>query len=122
MRWIAIVACVIAGQGCDPLEVCNPYLVTGMVAGVREVSGAKLDSTPTAILTDGGYRETMEVRERDDHHLLEGADERAGTYDIEITASGYQSWKRTGVEVRPDDSGCHVVQVRLDAGMVRLGT
>jgi len=40
----------IGTASCDPLKVCNPYRAYGMIVGVRDsVSGAKLDSTPTAI-------------------------------------------------------------------------
>jgi len=103
--------------------------------GVQPLPGIRHDSRSAGLgvgsearfnanrdLTDDGHRETMEVHERDEDRLLEGAQERAGSYDIEITASGYRPWKKTGAEVRPDDSGCHVAEGRLDAGMVRLGT
>jgi hypothetical protein len=45
-----------------------------------------------------------------------GADERAGTYRLEVTATDYQDWARDGIVV-PQASECHVqtvdVTVRL---------
>jgi len=64
----------------------------------------------------------MEVHERDEDRLLEGAQERAGSYDIEITADGYRTWNRKGVEVEMEWDGCHVETVRLEARMVLMAS
>lgn len=69
------------------------------------------------MLTDGPYREVMEPIGPGG---LWGAPERPGTYDVEITADGYRTWNRQGVEVKMDRDGCHVETVRLDARMVTL--
>jgi len=48
---------------------------------------------------------------------LGGAYEREGTYDVSVTAPGYQTWLREDVTVGADE--CHVIPVRLTARLVR---
>ena len=124
MRRLAIVAAVLAGQGCDPMSVCNPYLQWGIGVEVRDsATGRKLGAAPTGIaIPQGGSATIMKTRERSHDHYLEGASD-AGTYEVVITASGYRPWA-TRVEVEPRASSCPnpAGQVQLNARMVRLGT
>ncbi|MCY3545362.1 MAG: hypothetical protein OXH49_00635 [Gemmatimonadetes bacterium] len=118
MRRFAIVLSALLVHGCDlfPIGVCTDELVYGIQVTVRDsMTGELLNVDPTGVLTDGVYRETMEPVGTS---TLWGAPERPGTYDIEITAEGYRTWTRQGVEVELERNGCHVETVKLEAGMV----
>ena len=120
MRRFAIVLSALLVHGCDlfPIGVCTDELVYGIQVTVRDsMTGELLNVDPTGVLTDGPYRETMEAI---GPSSLWGAPERPGTYDIEITAEGYRTWTRQGVEVEMERNGCHVEPVKLEAGMVAL--
>ena len=120
MRRFAIVLSALLVHGCDlfPIGVCTDELVYGIQVTVRDsMTGELLSVDPTGVLTDGSYRETMEAV---GPSSLWGAPERPGTYDIEITAEGYRTWTRQGVEVEMERNGCHVEPVKLEAGMVAL--
>ena len=111
MRRFAIVLSALLLHGCDlfPIVVCTDQLVYGIEVTVRDsTTGELLSVDPTGVLTDGVYRETMEAI---GPGSLWGAPERPGTYDIEITAQGYRTWTRQGVEVEMDRDGCHVETV-----------
>lgn len=118
MRRFAIVLSALLAHGCDlfPLVVCTDHLVYGIEVTVRDsTTGELLSMDPTGVLTDGPYRETMEPVGTS---TLWGAPERPGTYDIEITAQGYRTWNRQGVEVEMERNGCHVQTVELEARMM----
>jgi len=119
MRRFAIVLAAQMVHGCDfPLGVCTDQLVYGIDVTVRDsVTGERLSTDPSGILIDGPYRETMEPA---GPSRLWGAPERPGTYDIEITADGYRTWNRKGVEVEMEWDGCYVETVELEASMVLM--
>ena len=120
MRRFAIALSALLLHGCDlfPITVCTDELVYGIQVTVRDsMTGELLSVDPTGVLTDGVYRETMEAI---GPSSLWGAPERPGTYDIEITAQGYRTWTRQGVEVEMEPNGCHVEPVKLEAGMAAL--
>lgn len=122
MRRFAIVLSALLAHGCDlfPLVVCTDQLVYGIEVTVRDsTAGELLSVEPTGVLTDGSYRETMEAVGTS---TLWGAPERPGTYDIEITAQGYRTWNRQGVEVEMERNGCHVETVELEARMVLVAS
>lgn len=64
---------------------------------------------------DGSYVETMEVFFE---NQLVGAGERAGTYDVSVTALGYAPWSQQNVDVDKDE--CHVEQRTLTATLDSL--
>ena len=120
IRRFAIVLSALLVYGCDlfPIGVCTDQLVYGIEVTVRDsTTGELLGVDPTGVLRDGSYRETMEPAGTS---RLWGAPERPGTYDVEITAQGYRTWNRQGVEVEMERSGCHVETVELEARMVAL--
>ena len=66
-------------------------------------TGGELGSTPTGILTDGDYRETMEAVVWANAHVMRGGKDRlGGPYDIEVQAPGYNAWRLDNVEVQMD--------------------
>lgn len=124
MRWSAIMAVALATQGCGVLgpRVCTLEMRYSVFSEARDsVTGGQLGAPPTGTVTDGRYRETMRAYlGRDGVYKLTAGEERRGTYDVEIRAEGYRTWRRTGVEVKHD--GCHVVTAELDARMVPLAS
>ena len=109
---IALVALIV--QGC----ACTDEGRWAILVRVQDsVTGEQITSTPTAILTDGEYRDTLEASPS---HVLIGGDNRPGTYDVEVRAEGYQVWKKEDVKVR-EAGWCSKLQtVELTAKMVRL--
>ena len=115
MRVCAIVLLALVAEACG----CTDLLTYGVYVTVRDAqTGDTLTTTVTGTITDGRYSEAMEV-ERDG--VLVGAGNRAGTYDVEIRAEGYQTWTLDDVKVKQDFPFCPQVEtVRLEAEMVPL--
>ena len=118
MRWCAILVAALIVQGCGLLDqglVCTDQFVYAITVEVRDSSTGEVLASPlTGVLTDGEYRETMEVHA---NLILQGGGERPGVYDVEIRAEGYRPWQIKGVEAGQDE--CHVENIMLLAGMVR---
>ena len=116
-RWRVIVVGILIVQGCSFTGVglaCTDQFVYAVTVEVSDsLTGGLLSSTPTGILTDGQYRETMRLSP---NQILRGGGERPGTYDVAVRAEGYQAWRMQGVEVQHD--GYHVESVWLLARMV----
>lgn len=117
MRVCAIVLLALVAEACG----CTDLLTYGVHVTVRDAqTGDTLTATVTGTITDGRYSEAMEV-ERDG--VLVGAGNRAGTYDVEIRADGYQTWTLDDVKVKQDFPFCPQVEtVRLEAELVPLST
>ena len=117
MRWRVIVVAALIVQGCGFTEIglgCTDQFVYAVTVVVRDsLTGGLLSSTPIGILTDGQYRETMELSP---DQILKGGGERPGTYEVEVRAEGYALWRTHGVEAKHD--GCHVENVQFHARMV----
>ncbi|MDE2872723.1 MAG: carboxypeptidase-like regulatory domain-containing protein [Gemmatimonadota bacterium] len=123
MRRFAIMAVALTATGCGIVgKVCTLEARFSVIAQARDSrTGGQLGAPPTGTITDGPYRETMNVYlGRDGAYRLTAGEERRGTYDVEIRAEGYRPWRQTGVEVKHD--GCHVVTAELDVGMVPLAS
>ena len=102
MRLCVIVVAALALQGCGLIAVsCTDELRYAVQLTVRDQStGGRLSSVPVGTLTDGAYRETMEVYELDLGHEVAGGGFRAGgPYDIEVRAAGYRTWTLDNVAV-----------------------
>lgn len=117
--FIAIIAAALVTTGCsqqaDP-PICTALYAYGLtVTTVDASSGDSLTVTPTGIARDGAYSDTMHVF----GNRLMGAGERAGTYDIMVTAPGYARWDTSGITVTADE--CHVHGVGLTARLAPEG-
>ena len=117
MRVCAIVLLALVAEACG----CTDLLTYGVRVTVRDAqTGDTLTAAVSGTITDGRYSEAMEVM-RDG--VLVGAGNRAGTYDVEIRAEGYQTWTMEDVKVKQDFPFCPQVEtVRLEADMVPLST
>ena len=75
------------------------------------------DTTRVRILVrDGTYEDVRTIRLQEWIGPLDFAGERAGSYDLEVRASGYQTWRRNGVRVTK--GRCHVGTVVLQVRLV----
>lgn len=72
-----------------------------------------LAAQSVATVVDGGYSDTLRFVPDPDSAFREGPDERAGTYNLTITAVGYQAWNLNAIQVKR--GVCHVETVRLQA-------
>lgn len=73
------------------------------------VTNAPAVSGAVAVAREGLFADTLIVI----GPSMAGAWERAGTYEVTVTKSGYHSWSVTGVLVTAD--ACHVHPVVLQA-------
>lgn len=113
---------------CDILEsrtgvLCTDNFERGLEVRVQDsLTGAPAASGAMLIARDGAYADTAVVpptAANPDAWVLAAAGERPGTYTVTVTKDGYLTWERTGVVVRMDDYGCHVVTVELVARLQR---
>ena len=101
MRALVTAIAVTAAAGCedDPIWVCDdsadPAVWVAVQDSVTNIS--IVGDHVTGILSDALFTEQMEWR---DSKLVGGWD-RPGTYDVEIRAEGYLTWKVTGIVVEP---------------------
>ena len=79
------------------------------------VSGAGLAASAVATVVDGGFSDTLRFVPDPDSAYRAGPDERSGTYNLTITAAGYQPWTLNGVTVQ--GGVCHVQTVYLHSHM-----
>lgn len=97
----------------DQRQVCTALYAYGISITVLDAGGDSLRATPTGVLRDGSWRETMQGF----GNRLMGAGERKGTYNVTVSAPGYASWDTSGVVVTADE--CHVQGVSLTASLRR---
>jgi hypothetical protein len=106
-------ACSPSGPNCD-LQALPGILLTLTDAP----SGAPPASSGAEITVSaaGGYVESITVEgiQVPGPHTL--AEERAGVYEVVVTAEGYQEWSASSVRVR--QGVCHVETVELTAALV----
>lgn len=109
--WIALLW-VLLLPGCEAI-VSDPICAASVEpAVVVEVRNARTDApeadSALGVLRDGDYVDTMRVSgvAPDGTPLsLQGAMERAGTYDVRIEKDGFRPWSRENVTVESGDCG-----------------
>ena len=90
---------------------CTQELRSGIVVEVYDAATGEPISTATVTLADGDYVEVLGPDDGFDGSYP-GAWERAGVYEVEVIAPGYQPASRSGVRVESDR--CHVDGVRIE--------
>lgn len=108
------IAAVLLSVACfEPVgPACTLEAVAGIVVDLRRESGQTLpaeDAIGRAV--DG--EDVVELMPFFDQ--LIGAWERPGTYTVTIDKPGFETWVRDDVRVQAGE--CHVVPVRLEAGL-----
>jgi hypothetical protein len=127
---IAAVAAVasVTVTGCS--ELVDSYGCTGsvepaLVVEIRDArTGAPLAAGATGVVRDGSFFDVLRPAEASGPDVASlysrrAADERPGTYAIEVRHVGYQTWTATGVRV--ERGTCHVQTRRVLAALVPPG-
>lgn len=116
MKFMISTLLLLGATGCDLLgpRACTTELRPGISLLILDARGGPLASDSVfASAVDGGYADTAIRNTRDAGYARVGlADERAGTYSVEVRGDGYEPWTRTGVRV--SEGGCHVQTVDLE--------
>lgn len=106
---VALVACESTEPRCDPVRLF------GIRAFIRDsVSGDGVARAALAVIRDGMFEDSLTTVS---DSVKVGADERAGTYRLEVSAPGYQNWARNGIVVA-QASECHVQTVDVTVRLV----
>ena len=97
--------------------VCTDEFAYGISIHVSDAAtGAPITSGLSGTLTDGSYHENM--MPWPSGATLVGAGERKGTYAATVSAPGYQTWQKDGIQVGANE--CHVVGVSVDAKLTHV--
>ena len=108
----------IAGCGTEPIA-CTQSIEPAIVAEIVDsVTGLPAAEGARGAVRDGSYIDSLRPFTWNSDGVLTGvkaADERPGTYAVEVEHSGYLLWTRGDVEVVA--GACHVQTVTL---LVRL--
>jgi len=105
----------------DPGVVCTADIRPAVEVEVRDaVSGEHLSVTPRGVARDGAFEDSLRVGSTTLSIpplivTMVGADERAGTYLVQLEAEGYQPWDTSGVVVTGDE--CHVRTATFTAAL-----
>src|SRR4029077_10742261 len=104
--------CIVTAA-CDGGLICTSEARPGISAIVRDsVTGAGLATGAVAVARERAFVDTLRGRDS----VMRGAYERAGTYQLEVSRSGYQPWAKSGVRVA--EGKCHVATTRLAVFLV----
>jgi hypothetical protein len=109
---IAAVACADSTSA-----VCTQEVRPGLAVYVRNSStSAGIASGASLVAQDGTYKDSVAApanRADLDNSPLFAAAERAGTYQVTVTKTGFVTWTQSNVRVTADR--CHVNTVTLTA-------
>jgi hypothetical protein len=101
----ALLALPLVLAGCDVTDPagCTAEIRFGVsVEVVSLADGRPVVEGLAGVLREGDYSEDMFV----DENRVQGAPERAGTYDLTITAEGFETLRENGISVTENE--CHV--------------
>lgn len=107
MRWLFASLALFFVTGCGvEVKSCTTIFAYGLTIDVVDDSTGQKICDATVDVVDGAYSEQL-TGDMGFNCSYVGAGERAGTYDITATATGYQSNGVMDVEVGEDE--CHVI-------------
>ncbi len=110
----AVGVALYAGQGCEDDFLCDTATLAGLeIDVVDSLTGEPLALPATVIVTEGALFNEVQSGTR-----IYAAHERPGSYDIEIRAEGYETWRLDNVMVGEGPCGVEAT-VRLIARMIR---
>ena len=92
---------------------CTEIFVYGLKVTIKDaVTNAIVTQGISITAKEGSYEEQLMTIENSDYFI--GAGEREGTYVIEITSNGYQTFTSNSIDVVMTDDGCHVITEELE--------
>ena len=118
---LAACAVLVPLAACQDPGACTLNTVPAIEVEVRDVvSGEHLSVTPRGAARDGVFEDSLRVGSTTLSIpplvvTMVGADERAGTYLVQLEAEGYQPWDTSGIQVLSDE--CHVRTVTFTAAL-----
>jgi len=118
-RWAGVGLILLAFTACNDDGsglICTDIFAYGLTIEVTDATTLLPITEASGTATEGEYQEELESIGTG---TLVGAGERPGTYDIVVTAPGYQEWTRDEVTLGFD--GCHVVGQSFDARLQPAG-
>jgi hypothetical protein len=116
MRLLTALIATLVTTACASQQspICTALYAYGITVTVLDASTSEAPQVaPMGTVRDGNFSDSMTVM----GNQLVGAGERAGTYDVRVTAPGYTAWDTTGIVVTADE--CHVHGVSLTATLQR---
>jgi hypothetical protein len=124
MNWPSayiVLLATVTSAACTDATICTTSVEPGVVVEIRDAN----DDTPLAAgatgrASEGAFSDSLRAYETTALGTLlsrAGADEREGTYVVEISHPGYATWTQSGVGVT--GNACHVETVRLQARLTR---
>ncbi len=116
IRAMCLVGLAATVAACDLVgpHACTMEARPGILLTVQDsLTGVPVSGPLLAIAREGAYADTS----RYDYPIVALAYERAGHYDVTVSATGYRLWTRSGVEVK--DDGCHVETAHVMAWLQR---
>ncbi len=109
-----LAALAVAGCNVEPIgPICTAIAVFGINLEVRGAGGAPAAQGAIGVAREGAFVDTLLVL---DELRMAGAVERAGTYELEVSKPGHETWSATNVTVTEDE--CHVIPVQLDVNLI----
>src|SRR5688572_19226539 len=120
MKVIVALSILFTG-GCGIVEgtVCDDIALAGIRLSVVDSLTAGVVTAPEVIVkaATGSFTDSIRVSSAQAATLVGLAHERPGTYTVDVTATGYATWRQAGVRVTEDE--CHVRPVTLVARLRR---
>lgn len=124
--WACLLTTVAGCSGVVTIEhACTASIEHALEVRVEDaLTGAPIAEDAIALAREGAFSEQLRVvgwmpsGPGRVATTLGGADERPGTYEVEIQRSGYARWDTTAIRVRKGP--CHVETARMVARLQRL--
>ena len=114
----ALAAC---SNGSTEPPVCTAGVVYGIRAMVRDsVTDRTIGSGSTLVAIGVGVRDSVSAAANTptlDDKVFALLPEKDGTYELNVTHTGYARWQRTGIVVTKD--ACHVISVDIVVRLVQ---
>jgi hypothetical protein len=112
---------VITSAACTDGLICTTSVEPAVVVEIRDaVDDAPLAAGAVGWVREGAFSDSLRaygVTESGTPLSRAGADEREGTYLVEVSHPGYATWEQSGIRVKED--GCHVETAQLQARLLR---
>ena len=100
----------------DDQIICTTQAVAGLnVTVINSQTNAPITEDVTVSAQDGNYQETLEYFPGGEF-VFSGAYERAGTYFITVTKTGFQPFNSQAITVTRDE--CHVIPEQITVNLV----